>query len=292
MRSMTGFGQAADENERFRVTVTLRGVNHRFLDLVLRLRDDLRVLEPELRELLAGELKRGRLEVSLEVELLEERRFHLELDEPAVKAVQELHRKLCDRGLLSGSLSFSDLMRLPEVVRIDSRGPQWDDTDRAFLIGVVERALGQLVAARSLEGGHLHQALEQRITSMKSLTAELKERSAELPKELARALQQRVTELLSDQPFDADRLAQEVVLLVDRSDISEELDRLASHLDHFSQLIDEPGSLGKRLDFLTQEIFRELNTVGTKGRDTAITRSVLDAKVLCEQLREQIQNVE
>lgn len=291
MRSMTGFGQASGESERFRVTVTLRGVNHRFLDLALRLRDDLRPLEPALRELLSSRLHRGRVEVSVEVSSLTAREVEVSIDSQVAEAVKAMSDDLASRGVISGSLELRDLLRLPEVVKLEVRDPDWTAADREALLGVAAEALEQMVAARVVEGQKLSAVLAERLTGLAELASQLTCRWQGMAGELAESLRQRISQLI-DEALDEDRLAQEVAHLVDRSDVSEELDRLQSHVEHFRSVMTADGSLGKRLDFLTQEIFRELNTLGAKCRDSEMTRRVLDAKVLCEQLREQVQNIE
>ena len=291
MRSMTGFGQASGESERFRMTVTLRGVNHRFLDLSLRLRDDLRPLEPALRELLGSRLHRGRVEVTLEVAGLAAREVEVTIDRRVAEAVKATCDELADRGVISGGLELRDLLRLPEVVKVDVRDPEWTAADREALLAVAAEALEQMVAARAAEGDKLRRALDERLAALSELTGQLARRWRAMAGDLAPSLRQRIAQLALETP-DEDRLAQEVAYLVDRADVSEELDRLQSHLDHFRSIMAADGSLGKRLDFLSQEILRELNTLGSKCRDSEMTRRVLDGKVLCEQLREQVQNIE
>ncbi len=292
MRSMTGFGQASRENQRFRMTVTLRGVNHRFLDLSMRLRDELRREEPALRELLSGRLRRGRVEVSIEVSGVGRRGVEVSIDREVADAVSSLASELEAGGVIAGKLAFGDLLRLPELVRLEIPDPEWTAADRAMLLGVAEDALEQLIAARREEGSKILAALSGRIEDLRRLAAELSRRREETTGELAVSLRRRIAEVLDGDAVAEDRLAQEVAYLVDRSDVSEELDRLQSHFEHFAAISSQDGSAGKRLDFLLQEIFRELNTLGSKCRDSEMTRRVLDAKVLCEQLREQVQNVE
>jgi uncharacterized protein (TIGR00255 family) len=143
-----------------------------------------------------------------------------------------------------------------------------------------------------MEGANLAAVMEERTRALGVIVARLDTLRAPVREELGSALRRRVEELLGGQNLDEVRVAQEVALLVDRSDVSEEIDRLRSHLDHFRSILRDAGPAGKRLDFLTQEIFRELNTLGAKCRNAEMTRAVLDAKVLCEQIREQVQNVE
>ncbi len=292
MRSMTGFGQASGENDRFRVTVTLRGVNHRFLDLSLRLRDEYRAAEADLREVLIGQLERGRVEVTADIEPLVSRPVELQVDRELALAVRQATDSLAAQGLIEPELTLSDLMSLPEVVRLRVRPLEWRDVDQELLLTIAGRALVQLVEARATEGQDLVAVLDQRLQALAGLTAELAQRAAKSPTEAAAALRKRIGELLEGESVDENRLAQEIALLVDKSDVSEELDRLRSHLKHFSSLFQRQGAVGKRLEFLTQEVLRELNTVGSKCRDSEMTRRVLEGKALCEQVREQVQNVE
>ncbi len=296
MRSMTGFGQGSAESERLHATVTLRGVNHRFFDLVLRLRDEYRDMEPALRELLSREVVRGRLEASLEVEPLGTRGVDVTVDEETAEALYAVQQKLRGRGLIEQGLTFSDLLRLPDVLRVKARESEWTAADRDVVLAAAAKALEQLVAARRTEGEKLRALFLPRLDGLAEIAESLKARRAAVAAELADGLRTRIRGLLvaedAAEALDEDRLAQEVAILVDKSDVSEELDRLASHVEHFREVMEKEGSLGKRLDFLTQEVFRELNTLGAKCRDSEMTRQVLDGKVLCEQIREQVQNVE
>lgn len=309
MRSMTGFGQAAGENERFRVEVALRAVNHRFLDLAFRLRDEVRAHEPELRSLLAERLHRGRVEVAVEVGALASRAVEVTVDEGLVAALHRAGAALAERGLVRDGLTMGDLLRLPEVVRLDLREAEWRDEDAALLREVAARAADRLVAAREVEGRHLQEVLGERLRGLEAVERELRELATAQPAAQAAALRGRLDALLAAAgaaALDPERLAQEVAVLADRSDVTEELDRLRSHLRQIAGVLAGDGEplpgaaeaasrddgAGKRLDFLVQELVRELNTVGSKCRDAEMTRQVVAGKVLCEQLREQVQNVE
>jgi len=292
MRSMTGFGQAEERNTRHAVAVVVRGVNHRFLDLALRLREDYRASEGPVRERVQAAVLRGRVEMAVEVSPLEVRRPEVAVDAEVVRALHAAVSDLASQGILSPELRLGDLARLPEAVRVRMPAAVWDGEDQTLLLRVAELALEQFVASRAVEGAKLQAILEERLRGLADLRQRLAERRKEAAQDLVVGLRGRIQELLDGRTLDEDRLAQEVALLVDRSDIAEELDRLGSHLEHFHEVMADTGAIGKRLDFLTQEIFRELNTLGSKCRDAQMIRWVLDAKVLCEQLREQVQNVE
>jgi uncharacterized protein (TIGR00255 family) len=292
MRSMTGFGQASAAGPRHQVAVTLRSVNGRFLDLVLRLKEEYRGVEPRLRGLLEGELLRGRVEAAVEVRPLTPLPARVAVQTEVVRALHETCELLAASGLIEAELTMGDLLRLPEVVEVQLDPDTLGEADAALVLATARAALAQLVAAREEEGAQLRAVLAQRGAELQAATARLRERAPVVRGELHRNLQRRVQELLAGAVVDELRVAQEVALLIDRSDVAEELDRLDGHLRHLGELLGEPGALGKRLDFLAQEVLRELNTLGAKCRDGEMTRVVLDAKVLCEQLREQVQNVE
>ncbi|HZF12066.1 MAG TPA: YicC/YloC family endoribonuclease [Thermoanaerobaculia bacterium] len=292
MRSMTGYGEVAAESARHAVSVSLRAVNHRFLDLQVRLADEGRGSEAALRDLVGKELSRGRVEMRVEVRPVAERRATVQLHRGVVEAAYAATHQLVEQGLIERGLSAGDLLRIPEALRVELDGGAWSEEDQELLLQVAGDALAQLVASREREGGSLAAIMDDRLKVLAEVVVRLDTLRGPVREELAAALRRRLAELLESHTLDEARLAQEVALLVDRSDVSEEIDRLRSHLDHFRSVMGERAPAGKRLDFLTQEIFRELNTLGAKCRNAEMTRAVLDAKVICEQLREQVQNVE
>ena len=292
MRSMTGYGEASGENARYGITVSLRAVNHRFLDVQLRIGDELRSSEAALRDLLGKEVSRGRVEARVEVRPVAERKVEVQVNMGVVRAAHATIHQLVEAGLVERGLSAGDLLRLPEAFRVDVGSEAWEPEDHELLLRVAGEAVTQLVAGREREGANLVAILDERLNGLDAVVVRLDGMRGNVREEIAAALRKRLAELLGGQPLDEARIAQEVALLVDRSDVSEEIDRLRAHVEHFRSVTREPGAAGKRLDFLTQEIFRELNTLGAKCRNAEMTRAVLDAKVLSEQMREQVQNVE
>ncbi|HYG65786.1 MAG TPA: YicC/YloC family endoribonuclease [Thermoanaerobaculia bacterium] len=292
MRSMTGYGEASAENARHIVSVSLKAVNHRFLDLALRIGDEIRSSESAVRELLGRELSRGRVEVRIDARPRAERHATVEFHLGIARAAHAATHRLVEEGLIERGLGAGDLLRIPEAFRVDVEAEEWDEADHELLLKVVRDAVSQLVSGRLLEGASLAAAMEERLRGLAEIVARLDELRGPVREEMAATFRRRVGELLDGRAVDEARVAQEIALLIDRSDVSEEIDRLRSHLEHFRSVAAEPGPTGKRLDFLTQEVFRELNTLGAKCRNAEMTRAVLDAKVLCEQIREQVQNVE
>jgi uncharacterized protein (TIGR00255 family) len=298
MRSMTGYGHAEEEGPRYRVRVTLRSVNHRYLDAVVRLKDEQRSSETSLRELLAERLSRGRVDVGVDVEETAPGESRLEVDQAALTRLSGVLKGLREEGLIEGGLVAGDLLKHPQLLRVAEPERHWEEEDEALLLRVAGAALDELVQARETEGAKLSEALGERLGGLRKVVADLREMAPEAREESAAALRERVRAVLEDHAghvFDQAaeaRMAQEVATLADRADVAEEIDRLDAHVAHFDELMGSDAAVGKRLDFLTQEIFRELNTIGSKCRNARMTQSVLDGKVLCEQLREQVQNVE
>lgn len=303
MRSMTGFGQSSHENGRLRASVTARSVNHRYLDLSVSLRTDDPEMERRVESLLEERLERGRVDLRVEIEAKEAVPARVEVDEGLLRALQELVSDLGGRGLVSREVVLGDLLRIPDLLRFEQESPidgAEDDEDAAadreadfeVVLEAVGHAVGALVAMREEEGTKLRRMLEERVDGLEELRREMLDLAADLPAQRAESLRRRLAEMVGQGEMDESRLAQEAAILADRSDVAEELDRLGAHLEQFREVCDADGSLGKRLDFLAQEILRELNTVGSKCRESEITRRVVDAKVLCEQIREQVQNVE
>ena len=292
MRSMTGFGRAAAENGRHRIAVAISTVNHKYLDLALRLPEELRGAEPALRERLVAHVSRGRLDVRIEVTSLVERQVGIRIHCEAVRALAAACRPLATEGLLRAELTIGDLLRAPQLVTFEVAADLWDAEDEALLLATTEAALLELVATRGAEGYRLGEILHRRLDELADVVVALEERRAVVQDELGDTLRRRLQELLGDVRLPEDRLAQEIALLVERGDVREELDRLAAHLRHFREVLANGGVIGKRLDFLSQELLREANTLGAKSRDAELMRRVVEAKLICEQIREQVQNLE
>ena len=287
VRSMTGFGQAQLEGERLRVAVSVRTVNHRNLDFAIRLPEELRPIERQIGDCLRTELQRGRVDVRVEATHLGERSVEVRVSKGAV---EELRRVAEELG--SESLALADLLRLPEVVKLSAEAHAWDGEDHRLVLSAVEAARDQAVEARQSEGEKLGEIVGGFIDELARLLKEVEDRRPEARQRLEENFRKRLDELLEGQPPSDERFAQEVALLVERTDVQEEIDRLRAHLGHGRQLLGSGEPVGRRLEFLSQELLREINTLGAKSRDLPILRSVLDAKAVCDRLREQVQNIE
>jgi uncharacterized protein (TIGR00255 family) len=291
MRSMTGFGSSAVEEQGVALRAEVRAVNHRHLQLKLRLPPEFTHVEPDVEELVRAQLERGAVSVNVflsatgaamdvEVDAAAAARYHREL----VKLAKELG--------MSPEVSLDTLCALPGVV--GSRvGAKELAREARLLLKVVGAALDDLGAMREREGRALAKDLAKHAASIARVVKQVEKRMPAVVREHQRALEKRVEELLGGrfqlQPAD---LAREVALLADKLDVSEELARLKSHLAQLEQLLARQGPVGRQLDFLVQELLREANTIGSKCSDAAVAHAVVEAKTHIERLREQVQNVE
>jgi uncharacterized protein (TIGR00255 family) len=292
VRSMTGYGRATAETPEWSLQVVVKSVNHRGLDVALRSRLDLAEHEAAVRERVNQGFTRGRVEVTIEGKPTDGEAALGRVDADRLRAAAADAQRWFVEKLLPTPATAGDLLRWPGVVESQPPKPFADDAvARAALLDALAAAVAQAQEGRAREGAALDSILRDKIAGLHAVGARLRERRDAAREEIRRQFEARIQELLGQVPADPHRVAQEVAFLIERGDVQEELDRLAAHLDHFVELMTTPAP-GKRLDFLTQEILRELNTTGSKAKDVALIRAVLDGKTLCEQLREQVQNVE
>jgi uncharacterized protein (TIGR00255 family) len=285
--SMTGFARREVASPFGSLVCELRSVNHRFLDATLRMPDSCRGLEPELRQSVARTLKRGKVDCTVSLRGADSASAGLEIDEVALERVLTRLRVLSAAVREPAQLDLIELLRFPGVLRQDAVDSDalYDQVRELFLATLVD-----LAAARTREGERLGSLIEQRCGLLSDLIALIR---AHLPEARA-ALRQRFDERLAELTVaaDQDRIEQEILMIVQRSDIAEELDRLEGHIEETLRTLrgDEPA--GRRLDFLMQEFNREANTLSSKSQDLQTTRAAVEMKVLIEQMREQVQNIE
>ena len=285
--SMTGFARHATEADGQSMVWELRSVNHRHLDLRIQMPDDLRALETDARALLQQMLGRGRVDAVLRVETDpegDEIRFDQERAKVLIKTLRQI-----DQMMVNGArVSALDVLTWPGIMQRD----ELTDTEalREPVLEGLKTAVGELRAMRLAEGATLRQGLETRLAAFAELVQQLRGRRTEVVAGQRERLRSRIAEL--DLSLDDQRLEQEVALLAQRLDVDEELDRLDGHIAAMRDILARDEPVGRRLDFLMQEFNREANTLGSKSHDLETTRVVLEMKVLTEQMREQIQNIE
>jgi uncharacterized protein (TIGR00255 family) len=293
---MTGFASLTHEDERATIGVTVRAVNHRFLDLQLRIPPSLAEAEPRVRALLQKRLSRGRVELQISMQLRNPAAPTVELNEDFANALSVALERARDRGLVTGALTPGDLLRLPQAISVRDRAAEPDAEAEAQLTAsveaAVEQALADLDAMRVREGGHLRADLDGRRSLLAVFIARVAEAADEGRVQLEARLQDRVREISRDLPADEAMIAQEIVRAAQRSDISEELTRFRAHLVHWESLTDSPEPCGRKLDFLLQEMNREVNTIGSKADGLRVSEMIINAKAELEKMREQVQNVE
>ena len=284
--SMTGFARREASGPWGTLVCELRSVNHRFLEASFRLPDELRATEPDLRQRLAREVKRGKVDCSMSARRVLAASATLEVDAQAIERLVMRIREIA-RVLPEHTVNVLDVLRWPGVLREDSgQGDEVLLAARALFDGTLE----DLVAARAREGVRLRELLDQRCTSLEGLVSHVRARLPEVHARVRARLNERLAELQAN--VDHDRLEQELALLLQRLDVDEELDRLSGHIVEIRRIIRGSEPAGRRLDFLIQELNREANTLSSKSQDLETTRSAVDMKVLIEQMREQVQNVE
>lgn len=295
MRSMTGFGRGRVDLEGDRISFSVQGWNHRHADLALRLSEDLRPFEAQLRSLAMEHLHRGRCEIAARWTRGVPPGAQRAVDRVAVRRFLDETAELVESGELDGRWSRGDLSRSPFLV---PAAPPEDEEPGEPLRSALRTGLAEALEAfdrsREDEGRRIAGLLATGLERLGDLVAEIEDRRASALDHARTRLAERLAEILpgGSDALPPERLAQEVVLLADRADLSEELDRLRGHLEGFAGALHAAGPHGRRLEFLLQEILRELNTLGAKSRELEIIRLVVEAKVLHEQLREQVQNVE
>jgi uncharacterized protein (TIGR00255 family) len=293
IRSMTGYGSAALEEGTVRGAVTVRSLNHRFLDVTLHLPRRLAPLEVEARERVARVVARGRVEVAIQVAAGELTADAVVPVKPLVASLVRALRDMQNEFGLEGGVSVSDLVRFPGALERVEETTTLPPEVREAVFALLARALEGLEAMRCGEGARLEAELERVLDSVEQATERIEARSAASRDERQAALREKLTQLVGDLGLDETRLYQETVRAVERHDVAEELQRLRSHCASARELLSAGGeAAGKRLDFLAQELMREANTVGSKVQDGVAIRDVVGLKSGIERFREQVQNVE
>ena len=292
---MTGFASTSREDGGESVSVTVKSVNHRFLDLALKVPQTLAPVEARLRALVQQRVTRGRVELSLSLDHGAEPAREVVLNEPLLDRVREAFESARARGLIEGGLTASDVLRIPQALEIRCVDPGAGGLTPdaiARIEAAVAEALDALVIMRETEGRLLRADLDARLAGVAGLVDEVDREAREGQRLLEARLRERLAALPPDLQGDPAATAQEIVRVVARSDVDEELVRLRSHFEHWRALADGAEPCGRKLDFLVQEMNREINTIGSKAEGSRATEIVIAVKAELERVREQVQNVE
>lgn len=287
INSMTGFAAASRELPWGAVSVELRSVNHRYLDVSFRVPDELRVIEQALREAISGVISRGKIECRISYVMRSGAQGGAEPDPALLAQVLALNARVRAALPEARPLGVGDILRWPGMLGADALPV---DDFRATANELLQQALGDFAAARAREGAKLAAVILERAAQMRVRIATVQPRMPMIIAAFHEKLNARLKEALVS--ADDERVRQEIALFVNKTDVDEELSRLATHLDELQRILGRGGASGKRLDFLMQELNREANTLGSKSADIEVTRVAMDLKLLIEQMREQIQNIE
>ncbi len=292
VRSMTGFGRGTFSDNGKEFTVEIKTVNHRYIDFYIKLPRQIGYLEERVRETASQSLFRGKVDIFISFEDRSDNSRSVTLDEPLASAYIQAVEKLKEKYSLKDDLSVSLISRFPDVLRIEK-----NEDDEEHLWSVLKKALDMAIASllqmREKEGNELRNSLLQKADYMETIISDISQRSPQVVTEYKQKLEYRIKELLNQQTVDENRIAMEVAIFADRCGIDEELVRLGSHLTQLRDILNiKKQPIGRKLDFLVQEINREINTIGSKSNDIIITKNVLELKSEAEKIREQIQNME
>ncbi len=291
MQSMTGFGRGESAQPTFTLQVEIKSLNHRFQEILLRLPRRYQGLEERVRRALQERFHRGRFEVQARLLGIPPERAFLSADLALAEQYLRVARHLKATLGLSGEVTINDLLRFREIFNLTETTPEledlWQEFEPAF-----SQALEELEAMRRQEGAYLREILEKHLADLDRLLDQLETLKKDHLPQAQKQLETRILKLLQGQELDPLRLHQEAVILADRIDFSEELDRLRSHRQHFSQVLSRPGPHGRKLDFLCQEMFREITTLANKAASAVISQVAVEIKTVIEKLREQVQNLE
>lgn len=290
MKSMTGFGRASLESNGKNYIIEIKTVNNKYSDITVKSPKRLSFMEDKIRKQIANRITRGKVEVSVSFFDFSNKSKNVVLNKEIAKEYIKQLREIVDENNLSENISVVEIAKLPDILNsIDSDN---DEEIAGEALQCLNMALDSLIEMRKTEGENIKQDLLVRIERVQNLVDKIAENSKGIVEEYVSKLEKRVKEILKTDVVDENRIAQEAVIYADKTSIEEELTRLNSHIVQFKELVNSDGPVGKKLDFMIQEMNRETNTIGSKAGSGEITKAVIDLKVELEDIREQIQNIE
>lgn len=290
IRSMTGYGRGKFESNGMEYTVEIKAVNHRYNDISIKMPRYLIFLEDKIRQYISKEVLRGKIEVFITIKNVGDVPKNIAVDKALAGEYVSQMRELIGMYNLKDDISVSSLMRLPDIItnsEIENEDFYWNAIKEALSI-----AVENIISAKEMEGEKLKTDIEKRLSIISDYVEQVKEKSASLIDEYKAKLQNRIKELDANGIIDENRLGIEVVLFADKSSICEEVTRLNSHISSLRNMLEQNGAIGKKIDFLVQEMNRETNTIGSKANNIGITNFVVEMKNEIENIREQVQNIE
>ena len=292
LNSMTGYGRSEKQNGNFACKAEIRSVNNRFIEISTRLPKFLSALELPLKKLIKSKCARGSFDLSLTLEKDDATGADVEIKPNMGLATQyfEAFKQIKSELGLKSDLSIEALMGMKDIIKAEP--PTLDSSQEEMILETTEEALSALIKMRQEEGSNLQKDLSGRLQDIRKLTQSIQERQPVVLEEYRNRLNEKIKLLTEGMELDETRLAQETALMADRCDISEEITRLGSHLEQFNDMFQKAEPIGRKMEFITQEINRETNTIGSKSVDFQISQHVIEIKSILEKIREQIQNIE
>ncbi len=290
MKSMTGYGKANLKIEEREYQAEIKSVNHRYLDISVKMPKILSYLEEEIKKEIATQVKRGKIDVFITFENHSTQGKEIKINHEIAKIYINELKKLAKQEEILANLEVTEIMKLPDVLTIQNN--QEEESIKFELLEVVNQSANKLIQMRMTEGSKIAEDLRNRMELIQEKVKEIAKLSTGLIEEYVVKLEGRIKEVLKTQEVDPNRLAQEVVIYADKCSVEEEITRLKSHISQFQKLLEEEEPIGKKLDFIIQEMNRETNTIGSKANHLEITKDVIDIKTELENVREQIQNIE
>ena len=291
IKSMTGFGRSEIVKGNRKISVEIKSVNHRYLEAGIKMPKKLIVFESRMRDLLKKYATRGKIDIFINYEDDSESQVNLKFNQNIADEYMAIFNNMSEKYNLKNDMTVGGLARFPEVITMDE--VQEDEEELwHFIEEAMKAALEQFVNTRILEGENLKKDLLGKLDHMEELVAFVEKRSPEIMKEYRSKLESKVKELLGDTTIDESRIATEVIIYADKICVDEETVRLRSHIEHARKCLNEDGGIGRKMDFIAQEMNREANTTLSKANDIEISNAAIDLKTEIEKVREQIQNIE
>lgn len=286
-QSMTAFARHESQTTIGKISLEVRSVNNRFLDPAFRIPDRLRSLEPEMRERLGARVKRGRVEISVRVDRSEESKDGVRINLDVLNTLSGLQNEVLRSMPNAPALSVLSILQWPGMVEKDESD---DEQTAEVFFPLFDTLLDEFMASRKKEGNRLGELIVKRIAAARDQVAGLQKNLPQIQKHMRERLMQRLADIV--EKIDAERIEQEMAILLNKADVDEEIDRLIIHFDAVEEVIQTDAPIGRKLDFLMQELNREANTLGSKSAHPDMTNASMELKILIEQMREQVQNIE
>jgi len=289
---MTGYGRGEFENENYRITAEMKTVNHRYCDIIIKMPKKLIALEERMKALIKEKVNRGRIEVYINYDELVKNEHNITPNFAVLDQYHEALTAIKDKYELTESISLGLLSKYPDALEVS-----YEETDQEAVWEVMEKALNKAIESvftmREVEGGKLKQDIEERVSNLKTMLDSIEVLVPDIVQAHKTKMLDRIQELLEgEMEVDQDRVIHEVAVYADKTSIAEEVVRLYSHFDQMHTFLDQGGNVGRKLDFLVQELNREVNTIGSKSPDIDVSNYVIEMKSEVEKIREQIQNIE